>query len=53
MVMKLSKMLIKPALQTYITKNIKPGAKRSTDLLQGSDSALCNLFLDEYCFNYK
>ena len=32
MVMKLSKMLIKQALQNYITKNIKPGAKRITDL---------------------
>ena len=32
MIMKPPKMLIEPVLQNNITKNIKPGAERITDL---------------------
>ena len=50
MVIKLFKILIKPALQNHITKNfnleLNVPAKVQTP-------ALCNLFWNEYCFNYK
>ena len=42
MVIKLSKNLIKPALQNHMTKNFY-SAKYITNLQQGSKPALCNL----------